>query len=170
MIAGAFFRFSARALRSRRVRILILPLLIGCGPGTAFAQKNPDIYFLPNAAPFTPYAKLPLLLGNGFTSGGGKVTVKLVGNEAANTGYLYFVNPVTGVPQYLFMNNGKQGTVVDLGPFTKGAPIVFMYVADKAQAHPQKVHRLQCRRHLQLRRQPRPRGPIRQSQGHAGQR
>ncbi len=114
---------------------IIMGLGALCAPS---AQTNPDIYFLPDNPPFTPYSSLPLLLGNGFTSGGGKVTVKLIGNDASNTGYLYFIDPATGQRRFLFMNKDAEGTTVDLGSFPKGAPIVFMFVADQTRLTPKK--------------------------------
>lgn len=106
--------------------------------GSVAAQTNNDIFFLPDKAPFSAFAKLPLLLGNGFTATGGDVTVKLVGNDASATGYLYALNPVTGKIRYLFRNKDAQGTTIGLGAFPKGSPVVFMYVADTAGLKPKK--------------------------------
>ncbi|MDB5104358.1 MAG: hypothetical protein JWP91_2047 [Fibrobacteres bacterium] len=105
-------------------------------PRPGFAQANPDTYFLSSG--FAPYNTIPLLLGNGFTATGGKATVTLIGNEASNTGYLYVVDPVTGEVRFLFSNKDAKGTVMDLGIYPKGAPVVFLYVADKAKMTPKK--------------------------------
>ena len=116
----------------------ILPALLICLCAHARAQVNPDIYYLPDQAPFTPYAQIPLLLGNGFTATGSNLTVTLVGNDAGNTGYMYFVDPKTGQNRFLFSNKDPEGTTVDLGIFPEGAPVVFLYVADKTTLTPKK--------------------------------
>jgi hypothetical protein len=113
---------------------LLAAFLLPSRPG--FAQPNPDTYFLPSG--FAPYNAFPLLLGNGFTATGGKVTVKLIGNDASNTGYLFVVDPVTGEVKFLFSNKDAKGTVLDLGGYPKGAPVVFLYVAKKAEMTPKK--------------------------------
>jgi hypothetical protein len=105
-------------------------------PRPAGAQTKPDTYFLPGS--FAPYNTIPLLLGNGFTSNGGKVTVKLVGNDADNTGYLYVLDAATGEPRFLFSNKDAKGTTLDLGVYPNGAPVVFLYVAKKETLTPKK--------------------------------
>lgn len=122
----------------RNARAGLLPALALCLAGVVTAQTNPDEYFLPDDPPFSPYSKIPLLLGNGFTATGGKLTVTLVGNDASNTGYMYFVNPATGALRYLFSNKDAEETVVDLGTFPQGAPVVFLYVANQTTMNPRK--------------------------------
>jgi hypothetical protein len=113
---------------------LLAAFLLPSRPG--FAQANPDTYFLPSG--FAPYNTLPLLLGNGFTATGGKVIVKLIGNDASNTGYLFVMDPVTGEVKFLFSNKDAKGTVLDLGAYPKDAPVVFLYVAKKEEMTPKK--------------------------------
>lgn len=122
----------------RNARAGLLPALALFFAGAASAQTNPDEYFLPDNPPFSPYSRIPLLLGNGFTATGGKLTVTLVGNDAGNTGYMYFVNPATGALRYLFSNKDAEETVVDLGTFPQGAPVVFLYVANQSTMNPKK--------------------------------
>src|SRR6185436_20186599 len=116
-------------------RFIAASALILSSAGWAGAQApDPDIFYLSaNVPAFAPYAAIPLRLGDGFTAGGGKITVKLVGNEADNTGSLYFINPVTGAERFLFTNKTGGQPTVDLGDFPKGAPIVFKYITDLAK-------------------------------------
>lgn len=100
--------------------------------GAVGAQVS-DTTYLGGAAVFNPYRNVPLLLGNGFIATGGDIKVSLVGKDAADTGTLYFLNPITGKQQKLFSNFDKNQPTVDLGVFPKGAPIVFMYITNNRQ-------------------------------------
>lgn len=100
---------------------------------SASVQAPGDLYYLPNAnAGFRPYIKVPMRLGNGFKAMGDDtlITVKLIGNDANDSGCLYYLDPVTGGEKLLFSNKDslRFGKEVVLGKAVRGAPIVFKYV------------------------------------------
>lgn len=90
-------------------------------------------YYLNAGNPqFKEYSGIPMRLGNGFKAMGGDTLIKvtLIGNDALDSGSLYFLDPVTGKERFLFTNKdtARFGEQVDLGKGLRGAPIVFKYV------------------------------------------
>ncbi len=100
---------------------------------------------------YPDYPGMTFTLGDGFTAQGGEVKVTHLGflgrvynNDGITPrkvgvpnyiGELSFINPITGEDKFLFRNQkdwvtheNDSGTVISLGSFPKGAPIVFKYV------------------------------------------
>lgn len=117
----------------RSAPLAFVTLLAFALGGTAVARPGQDTYYLPDIHDaFHPYVKVPMRLGNGFLARGGDtlITVKLIGNDALDSGTLWYMDPVSGTERFVFSNkdSSRFGEEVVLGQAPRGAPIVFKYV------------------------------------------